>query len=77
MILSDFLSRQKHGDSNPHDIIHISFNMHSILHDKYYNIGNSEKYLIETWSQAKASGIKLSEVHGVSINLDPHIHPEK
>ena len=32
MILSDFLSRQKHHDSNPHEIIPISFNMHNILH---------------------------------------------
>ena len=31
MILSDFLSRQKHDDSNPHEIIPISFNMQSIL----------------------------------------------
>ena len=27
MILSDFLSRQKHGDSDPHEVIPISFNM--------------------------------------------------
>ena len=27
MILSDFLSRQKHDDSNPHEIIPILFNM--------------------------------------------------
>ena len=27
MILSDFLSRQKNDDSNPHEIIPISFNM--------------------------------------------------
>ena len=32
MILSDFLSRQKHDDSNPHGIIPISFNMHNILY---------------------------------------------
>ena len=47
MILSDFLPRQKHDNSNPHEIIPFSFNMHSILHDKYYNIGNSEKYLTQ------------------------------
>ena len=35
IILSDFLSKQKHDDSDPHEIIHISFNMHSILHDKF------------------------------------------
>ena len=31
MILSEFLSRQKNDDSNPHEIIHISFNMCQIL----------------------------------------------
>ena len=39
MILSDFLSRQRHNDSNPHEIIPISFNLHNLLHEKYYNIG--------------------------------------
>ena len=42
MILSDFLSRQKHNESNPHKIIPISFNMHNVLHKKYYNIGNKK-----------------------------------
>ena len=39
MIFSDFLSRQKHDDSNPHEIIPISFNMQNVLHSRYYNIG--------------------------------------
>ena len=52
-VLSDSLSRQKHENSNPHEIIPISFNMQNILHDKYYNIGNLEKYLVQTWSQDK------------------------
>ena len=77
MILSDFLLRQKHDDSNPHEIIPISFNMHNILHEKYYNIGKSEKYLIQMWSQTKSGGIKLPEVHGVNKNLNPNIQPEK
>ena len=46
MILSDFLSRQRHDNSNLHEIIPISFNMHNILHEKYYNIAKSERYLI-------------------------------
>ena len=75
--ISDFLSRQKHNDSNPHEIIPISFNMHNILHERYYNIGKSEKYLVQVWSQTKSSGIKPPEVHGVSKNLDPNIQPEK
>ena len=42
MICSDFLSRQKHVNSNPYEIIPISLNMHNILHEKCYNIGKSE-----------------------------------
>ena len=72
MILSDFLSRQK-NNSNPHEIIPISFNMCQILDDNYYN----EKYLIQTRSQAKTSGIKIPEVHGMGKNLDPNLKPEK
>ena len=34
MILSDFLFRQNLDDSNPHDIIPISFNMPNMLHEK-------------------------------------------
>ena len=37
MILSDFLSWQKNDDSNPHEIIPLSFNMYQILDDNYYN----------------------------------------
>ena len=37
MILSDFLSRQKNDDSNPHWIVPISFNMCQILDDNYYS----------------------------------------
>ena len=38
MILSDFLSRQKHDDSYPHEIILISFNMYNALYEIYYRI---------------------------------------
>ena len=47
--------------------------MHNILHKKYYNIGKSEKYLVQTWSQTRSSGIKLLEVYGVNKNLDPNL----
>ena len=33
MILSAFLSRQKHDDSNTHEVIPISFKMHNLLHE--------------------------------------------
>ena len=40
MILSDFLSRQKNDNSNPHEIIPISFNMCQILDDNYFIMRN-------------------------------------
>ena len=50
MILSHFLCRQKHDDSNPHEVIPISFNMQSILQTRYYNLGkgNPVRYLVQT-----------------------------
>ena len=77
MILSDFLSRQKHSDSNLHEIIPISFNMQNILHNRFYNIGNLEKYLVQTWSKAMSGGIKLPEVHSVNKGLDQNVQPRK
>ena len=46
MILSDFLLQQKNDDSNPNEIIPISFNKYQILAD---NLGNfcTDKYLIQ------------------------------
>ena len=74
MVLSDFLSRQTNNDSNPHEIIPISFNMHRVLQENYYKI---DSYLVQIRSQARYSGIKLPEVHGVRKNLDQNIKPEK
>ena len=47
--------------------------MCQILDNNYYN----KKYLVQTRSQAKCSGTKLPEVHGVGKNLDPNLKPEK
>ena len=78
MILSDFLSRQDLGDEDTREIIPISFNMKSILQDEYYSVGrNEEKYMVQTRSQTKASGVHLPEVHGLRKRLDPHRIPEK
>ena len=77
MILSAFLSRQKHDDSNPHDIIPVSFNMHNILQERYYNLGLMDKYLVQTQLQIKSSGIILPEVHGIRKILDTNSPPEK
>ena len=77
MILSDFLSRQGIDKSNPHEIIPISFDMKAILNDKYYNVeGEENKYLVQTCSQTKSSGIKIPEVHGAKKGVDPNLRPE-
>ena len=71
MILSNFLIKAKHEDSDPHEIILISFNMYGILQEKYYNIGNPVRYLVKTWS----SRMKQPEVHCITKGLDPNIQP--
>ena len=48
MILSNCLSRQMHNESNPHEIIPISFNMYKALHDTYYSIEMKDQYLVQT-----------------------------
>ena len=77
MILSNFLSRQTHDDRDPHDIIPISFNMHNMLHERYYKIEMKEIYLVQTCLQTKSSTIKLPEVYGRKKTPDMNLLPEK
>ena len=80
MILSDFLSQQKNDDSDPSEIIPISFNAYDILEENRNTDiweKNEEKFLIQMCSQAKTSSTKLLEVHGVRKELDPNLRPEK
>ena len=77
MILSDFLSRQTHDDSNPHDVIPISFNMYNTLYENYYNIEIEIKYLVQMRSQTKVTGIMLPEVHGTKKMLQTNELLEK
>ena len=55
--------------------------MYKILENNLNNIDKNNfgngKYLIQTHSQAKTSGIKLPEVHGVGKSLEPNLIPEK
>ena len=76
IILSDFLSRQQVDDSDPHEIIPISFNMRETLKQKYYKV-EEDKCLVHTRSQTKSSGIKLPAVHAATKTLVPHEIPEK
>ena len=82
MILSDFLSQQNNDESNSNKIIPISFYMYKILENNLNNLdknnsSSSSKYLVKMHSQAKTSGTKLQEVHGVEKSLNPNLRPEK
>ena len=74
IVLSDFLSIQNNDDSNPHEIIPISFNVHKVLQENYYKI---DSYLVQTRFQARSTGIKLTEVHGMRKNLDANMKTRK
>ena len=82
MVLGDFLSRQKTDDSNPHEIISISFSLRKGLCENYYKLDiltettEIDKYMVQTRSQTKLSGMKVPEVHGVDKGLILHVKPE-
>ena len=83
MVLSDFLSRQKMDDSNPHELIPILFTLRSQVDNHFYRIisrtdkPKTNEYLVQTRSQAKSSSIKILEIHGANKGLDPHVKPGK
>ena len=84
MVLSYFLSRQKTGDSNLHEIIAVSFTLKSLSHKHFYQFNSTtgisetetNKYLIQTRSQVKSSGVKVLEINGINKGLNPHVKPE-
>ena len=77
MILSDFLSRQGTDKSDAHEIIPILFDMKAILNNKYYNVEEEDsKYLVQTCSQTKDSGIKVPEVYRAKKGVYPNLRPE-
>ena len=53
MILSDFLSRQIEDNSNPHEIIPISFNIWEILQKSFHNMV-MDAYKVQMRAQAKS-----------------------
>ena len=83
MVLSNFLSRQKMDDSNPHELIPISCMLKSRVDNHFYRNHNesiqprNDRYLVQTRSQVKSSGIKLPEIHGANKGFDPHVQPGK
>ena len=45
--------------------------MKAILNNKYYNVGKENRYLVQTCSQSKDTGVKLPEVHGAEKRYRP------
>ena len=70
---------RKNDDSDPTEIIPISFNAYRILEEnrKIDVCKNEGEFLIQMCSQAKTSGTKLLEVHGVRKKLNSNLRPEK
>ena len=68
MILSDILSRQLGDDSDPHQIIPISFNIKEILKENYQNV-IKDTYMVQTRSQAKAKAAKAPTVQRTTGKL--------
>ena len=64
MILNAFLSRMEGVDSDQHDIISISVNVHFILAGQYFTIASSiaEAYKVQTRSATKAIAVQLCRV---------------
>ena len=50
--------------------------MRETLKQTYYKV-EEDKFLVQTRSQTKSSGIKLPAVHGMTKTLVPHEIPEK
>ena len=72
MVLSNFLSRQKTDNSNPQELMCFTLKSLSCEHFYWFNSmtrtseTETNKYLIQTRFQAKSSGIKVLEIHGVN-----------
>ena len=57
--------------------------MKSLVSNHFYPVNSmneiseteTNKYLIQTRSQAKSSGIKILEIHGINKGINPHIKP--
>ena len=70
-------------DSNPHELIPILFSLRDQVSDYFYHIDNEnklprkDKYMVQTRSQVRSSGIRLPDIHGANKGLDPHVQPGK
>ena len=74
MILCDFLSRVAADDSDPMDLIPISFNVYELLQDHYSRI---EAFSVMTRkARAQAGLAPPPSVHGAVKGVNPNLKPE-
>ena len=70
-------------NSNSHELIPISFSPRDRVSDYFYHIDKEsklprkDKYLVQTRSQVRVSGIRVPEIDGANKGLDPHVQPGK
>ena len=76
MILADYLSRHRHKDLDPSELIPISFcclrTYRSLIDDRT----GEEIFSVKTRAGTKAIGESVGEVHGADKPLDPNYKPE-
>ena len=74
MILSGFLSRQIEDDSNPHEIIPISFNIWEILQENYHHlITNTYNVQMRAQTKAQANALTILDTQPVMQKATPEI----
>ena len=69
MMMCDFLSRAAADEGDPMDLIPISFNVLTILEEKYNHMA---EFKVMTREQRAAAGLSApSPVHGTNKAIDP------
>ena len=74
LIFSDFLSQTTVDDSNPHEIIPISFNLKDKPQENH--IIYTEQLRIHTKGSAKHAWVKAAKTFGRNKTLIPEVKPE-
>ena len=74
MILSDFLSRQIEDDSNPHEIIPISFNIQEIFQENYHHmITDTHNVQMRAQAKAQANAPTVQDTQPVMQKVTPKV----
>ena len=75
MVHSYFFSRMEGDESKLHEIIPISFHIHSILTYKCITISSNKEPGIQTRSVTKVAWVQMPKMHGVNKAVKPNFKP--